>query len=105
MTIVMRKIKKYDTHVFSWYTELFTVPASLVIMLSMGRSFTIYGQFDGVAWLYICMAAITNVTSELIKFKALKHAKATALEIYQTICVLFQLLFDVTVFKFGYTAL
>ena len=105
MTIVMRKIKKYDAYVFSWYSELFTVPVSLVIMLSMGRSFTIYGQFDGVAWLYICMAAITNVTSEIVKFKALKFAKATALEIYQPICVLFQLLFDVTVFKFGYTAL
>ena len=44
--IAMRKMKKFNSQVVSWYLQWSVVISSAIFMLALGNSFTIYAEFD-----------------------------------------------------------
>ena len=73
------------------------------MMLILGSSWKIYGTFDWIAWMWLILGAFTNVYGETFRFKALKLTKATTLQVFDPSCILFQFIFDISVFHVAYT--
>lgn len=71
-TIAMRKMKKFNDSVVSWYMQWSVLITSAIIMLAEGLSFTIYGTFDWQSWVLAFLTGATSVYSETMRFKALK---------------------------------
>lgn len=102
-TIAMRKMKKFPANVVSWYQQIATLVTSVIMMGILNKSFAIYSTFDWIAWLWLFLAAFTNVYGETFRFMALKKTKATTLQVFYPSNVLFQFIFDETVFEVEYT--
>ena len=79
-TIAMRKMKKFNDSVVSWYQLWCTLVISAIAMLAQNNGlFTVYRDFDWLSWLWMVLAAITSVYTETMRFKALKLHSASAL--------------------------
>lgn len=102
-TIAMRKMKKFNDSVVSWYMQWAVLFTSVIIMLATGLSFTIYNEFDWVSWVLAFLTGATSVYSETMRFKALKLQKASAVQKLIPLTTLFQFAFDVTIFHVHYT--
>ena len=76
----MRKMKKFNDSVVSWYLQWSVLISSLIVMLAQGLSFSIYKDFDWQSWVLVILTAATSVYSETMRFKALKLQKASALQ-------------------------
>ena len=74
-----------------------------MMMFILGKSWAIYSTFDWIAWMWLFLAAFTNVYGETFRFMALKKTKATTLQVFDPSCILFQFIFDETVFHVKYT--
>ena len=53
--------------------------------------------------MYVVVGSLCGVFGDTMRFKALKLTKATTLQVFDPSCILFQFIFDVTVFKVSYT--
>ena len=99
----MRKMKKFNDVVVSWYLQWSVLISSAIFMVSLGESFAIYGEFDWVSWLLVALAAATSVYSETFRFKAFKLQKASSLQVLVPLGTMFQWVFDVALFHISYT--
>ena len=73
--------------------------------LALKNDFAIYRTFDWLSWLWIILASACAIYGETMRFKALKLMKASDLQIYYPVCMLFQFIFDEVIFHIPYTYL
>ena len=97
--IAMRKMKKFNDSVVSWYLQ-WSVLISSAIMMAIGHlPYTIFGQMDWIDWSLAFLCGAAQVFSETARFKALKLQKASALQMLIPLTTLFQFIFDITIFR------
>lgn len=103
-TVVMRKMKKSGDAVVSWYLQWAMLFTCLIIMLGEGvDSFHVFTYFDVWAWVICFFTGATSVYSETLRFKALKLHKASPLQKLFPLTILFQWIFDITLFGIHYS--
>jgi len=71
-TVAMRKMKKSNKSVVSWYLQWALLITSAIVMLSIGLSFKVFAEFDWFSWVLAFIGGATTVYSETFRFKALK---------------------------------
>ena len=76
----MRKMKKFNDSVVSWYQQWFLLIVSAIVIPIEGNSFKIYKDLDWLSWVWMTFAAITYIYTETMRFKALKLHNASALQ-------------------------
>ena len=95
----MRKMKKFNDSVVSWYLQWSVLSTSAIIMLATGLPFAEFGTWDWQSWTLAFLCGSSQVFSETARFKALKLQKASALQKLIPLTTLFQFLFDITLFR------
>lgn len=78
--IAMRKMSKFNDSVVSWYLQWSTLITSAIIMGIVGLPFSVFGEWDWIAWVLAALCGASLVFSETFRFKALKLQTATALQ-------------------------
>ena len=50
-TIAMRKMKKFNVAVVSWYLNLGILISSIILVLALGEGFSFIAKFDWISWM------------------------------------------------------
>ena len=75
----MRKMKKFNDSVVSWYQSVSILLVATIVMACTGSSFTFFVDWDWVSWIWAIGCGSTGIFSATMRFKALKLQKASAL--------------------------
>jgi uncharacterized membrane protein YbhN (UPF0104 family) len=78
-TVAMRKMKKSNESIVSWYLQWSLLISSAIVMLAAGLSFRVFADFDWFSWVLAFLGGATTVYSETFRFKALKLQQAVGL--------------------------
>ena len=71
-TIVMRKMKKFHDATVSWYLNWSILISSLIAIFALREGFQTIIDFDWVSWLLSAGTGLAAVSSQTLRFKALK---------------------------------
>lgn len=102
-SIAMRKMKKFHEAVVSFYLNWSIGISSLLMIFLLGLGFEEIAAFDWQSWLLSVGTGFFGVTSQTLRFKALKLQKASKLQKLQPLTTLEQFCFDVFLFHVPYT--
>lgn len=73
-------MQKSNDAVVSWYLNWSVLAMSLAFIFSTGSGFGAIYDFDAISWLLLLAAGVTTLSSQTLKFKALKLETASLLQ-------------------------
>lgn len=104
-TISMRQMRKSNDAVVSWYLNWAILIMTLTVIFFTGQGFGPVVNFDSVSWMFTFGAGFATLSSQILKFKALKLETASLLQKLQPLTTLYSFLFDLFLFQVPYCAI
>ena len=101
--ILMRKMKKFNVAVVTWYLNWAICIVSIIIVAALRSGFQYLKEYDWQSWVIAICCGAAYVATSKCGFVALKYQQAAKLQKLAPLSTLWQFFFDVFVFGKVYT--
>ena len=102
-TIMMRQMKKLNESVVSCYMNFASVLVLGPLVYAMGHDLSICWSFSVYDWLWVVGLSGSSICSQTFRYKALQSEKASALQPYNFLNPVWQLIADILIFSASFT--
>ena len=96
-TISMRRMAKFHDAINSFYLNIGIGLSSVMMVYILGQGWEPIKNWGPLEWFVSFMTGFTGVTSQTMRFVALKYQKASTLQLLAPLTTLWQVIFDITI--------